>query len=135
MYTHTHTHTLYMSPTYEHSRCKLSKMGVCIYISNHTNNFMCLAYTIMCVHPIHVVVFLCTLLHSTEYWSGLSFSSSGDLPNPGIGPSSSLLYLAGGFFTTEAPGKPQIQCTILYFKPRCSEASIKAANLDVQKQG
>ena len=31
-----------------------------------------------------------------EYWSGLPFSSPGDLPNPGI-----KLTLAGRFFTTE----------------------------------
>ena len=39
-----------------------------------------------------------------EYWSGLPFPSPGDLPNPGIKPAS--LALAGGFFTTEPPGKP-----------------------------
>ena len=38
-----------------------------------------------------------------EYWIGLSFPSPGDLPNPGIRPTS--LALAGGFFTTEPPGK------------------------------
>ena len=39
-----------------------------------------------------------------EYWSGLSFSSPGDLSNPGIEPISPAL--ADGFFTTEPPGKP-----------------------------
>ena len=39
-----------------------------------------------------------------EYWSGLPFSSPGDLPNPGIEPKSRAL--AGGFFTTEPHGKP-----------------------------
>ena len=37
-----------------------------------------------------------------EYWSGLLFPSPGDLPDPGIEPPT----LAGGFFTTEPPGKP-----------------------------
>ena len=42
-----------------------------------------------------------------EYWSGLSFPPSGDLPNPGIEPVSSMsLALAGRFLTTELPGKP-----------------------------
>jgi len=36
--------------------------------------------------------------------SGLLFTSPGDLPNPGIKPTSPAL--AGGFFTTEPPGKP-----------------------------
>ena len=35
---------------------------------------------------------------------GLPFPSPGDLPDPGIEPVSPAL--AGGFFTTEPPGKP-----------------------------
>ena len=38
-----------------------------------------------------------------EYWSGLPFPPSGDLPNPGVEPKSP--ELAGRFFTTEPPGK------------------------------
>ena len=38
-----------------------------------------------------------------EYWSGLPFSSPGDLPNPEIKPVSPAL--AGGFFATETSGK------------------------------
>ena len=42
-----------------------------------------------------------------EYWSELSFPSSGDLPSPGIEPRSpSYPALTGGFFTTVPPGKP-----------------------------
>ena len=44
---------------------------------------------------------------SQEYWSELPFPPPGDLPNPGIQPESPMfLALAGGFFTTEPPGKP-----------------------------
>ena len=39
-----------------------------------------------------------------EYWSGVSFPSPGDLPNPGVKPSS-LMSLAGEFFTTEPQGR------------------------------
>ena len=39
-----------------------------------------------------------------EYWSGLPIPSPGDLPDPRIKPESPVL--AGGFFTTEQPGKP-----------------------------
>ena len=41
-----------------------------------------------------------------EYWSGLPFSSLGELPDPGIEPGSS--YFAGRFFfvPSEPPGKP-----------------------------
>jgi len=42
-----------------------------------------------------------------EYWSGLSFPFPGDLPDPGMEPASpASLSLAGGFLTTEPPGKP-----------------------------
>ena len=41
-----------------------------------------------------------------EYYSGFPFSSSGDLPDPGIEPASPMSpALAGGFFTVEPPGK------------------------------
>ena len=39
-----------------------------------------------------------------EYWSGLPFPSSGDLPDPEMETVSPAL--AGGFFATEPPGKP-----------------------------
>ena len=41
-----------------------------------------------------------------ESWSGLTFSLSGDLPDPEIKPASP----AGGFFTTEPPGKCHSAC-------------------------
>ena len=40
-----------------------------------------------------------------EYWSGLPFPPPGDLPHPGT--ESTSPALAGRFFTTEPPGKPQ----------------------------
>ena len=40
-----------------------------------------------------------------ESWSGLSFPSPGDLPGPGIKPTSPAL--AGGFFTSSATSKAQ----------------------------
>ena len=45
-----------------------------------------------------------------EYWSGLSFPSPRDLPDPGIKPVSPAL--AGGFFTIEPPGKPAYHPTV-----------------------
>ena len=42
-----------------------------------------------------------------EYWSRLPFPIAGDLPNPGIEPTSlASPALAGRFFTTAPPGKP-----------------------------
>ena len=45
-----------------------------------------------------------------QYWSGLPFPSPGDLPNPGIKPTS--LALTGWFFITGPPGKPTCLFTL-----------------------
>ena len=45
-------------------------------------------------------------LSRQEYWSGLPCPPPEDLHNPGIEPVSCISYIAGGFFTTEPPGKP-----------------------------
>ena len=43
-----------------------------------------------------------------EYWSGLPFPSPGNLPDPGIETKSlASPALAGGFFITVPPGKPE----------------------------
>ena len=42
-----------------------------------------------------------------EYWSRFPFPTPGDLPDQGMEPTSLVPpALAGGFFTTESPGKP-----------------------------
>ena len=44
-----------------------------------------------------------------EYWSGLPCPPPGDLPNPGMEPTSPASPpLAGGFFTTGPPGKLEV---------------------------
>ena len=50
-----------------------------------------------------------------EYWSGLSFLSSGDLPNSGIKLMSPAL--TSGFFTAEPPGSPSdsVKHTYIFF--------------------
>ena len=45
-----------------------------------------------------------------EYWSGLPFSSPGDLPNPGIKPGSPALQ--ADTLPSEPPGKPQPKVSI-----------------------
>ena len=50
---------------------------------------------------------LCMEFPRQEYWSGLSFPTPGDLPDPGIEPMSlSFPTLASGFFTTVPFRKP-----------------------------
>ena len=52
-----------------------------------------------------------------EYWSGLPFSSPGDLLDPGIEPTSLRSpALAGGFFTISATWEIPIHMYILYIK-------------------
>ena len=46
-----------------------------------------------------------------EYWTGLPFLIPRDLPDPGIECASP--ELAGGFFTTEPPGKPFVMLSDL----------------------
>ena len=52
-----------------------------------------------------------------EYWSRLPFSIPGDLTDPGIERTSPAELtspaLAGGFFTTEPPGKPTCERDLL----------------------
>ena len=48
-----------------------------------------------------------------EYWSGLPCPPPGDLPDPGIEPASPAL--AGRFFTTEPPGKPNSEIRLYEF--------------------
>ena len=51
---------------------------------------------------------LCMGFPRQEYYSGLPFPFPGDLPNPGTEAESPAS--AGGFFTTESPGKPRAVC-------------------------
>ena len=49
-------------------------------------------------------------LSQQEYWSGLSFPPSGDLPDPGIEPASPVSpALTGRIFSSAPPGKPHFQ--------------------------
>ena len=74
-----------------------------------------LAYVCM-LNRVQVSVTPWTVAHQTslsmefsrpEYWSGLPFLMPGDFPDPGI-ELTSLAFppLAGGFFTTAQPEKP-----------------------------
>ena len=52
-------------------------------------------------------ILLSTEFSRREYWSGLPCPSLGDVPDPGIKPTSlAVPALAGRFFTTAPPGKP-----------------------------
>ena len=99
-------------------------MHICTYMPMHIPKMWVYTHTI-CTHLLlfsHAVVsdsFVTpwTVLHlaplsmgfpSQECWSGLPFPPPGDLHNRGIEPM--LPALAGGFFTTEPPGKYVCVC-------------------------
>ena len=65
-----------------------------------------------------------------EYWSGLPFPSPGDLPYPGIEPTSPAL--AGIFFTTLPPGKPYYaKCIMWNARLEEAQAGIKIARRNI----
>ena len=71
------------------------------------------------------------IFQARKYWSGLPFPSPGDFLNPRIEPVSPAL--AGGFFTTEPPGKPcfNFRSCILsqHYALHCSLSSSSVASL------
>ena len=51
--------------THETSLCKLSTIRTCVGMSNYINQIACQVYIVMCMHPVQVMVLVCTLLYST----------------------------------------------------------------------
>ena len=47
-----------------------------------------------------------------EYWSGLTFPSPGDLPDPGIKPESPVLKADS--LLSELPGKSHVSCSAVF---------------------
>ena len=96
--------------------CDSFKNTVTMFIVySHYSVLLNVAMCMMLTHFGHVQLFitLLTVAHQAplsiafsrqECWSGLPFPFPGDLPDPGIKVKSPAL--AGGFFTTESPGKP-----------------------------
>ena len=79
--------------------------------NNLSRHLLCCAYSC----PTHLVTPWTVACHASlsmefsrqKYWAGLPFPTPGDLPDPGIKPVSlASPALAGGFFTSEPPGKP-----------------------------
>ena len=74
----------------------IDETDICVQSLSHVQLFV--TPTVTCQPPLSME------FSRQEYWSGLPFPPAGDLPKPGIKPSS--LALAGRFFTTEPPRKP-----------------------------
>ena len=71
---------------------------MCVFSSSAVSNSFVTPWTVTCQAPLSME---CS---RQEYWGGLPFPPSGDLPDPGIKPASPAL--AGRLFTTTPPGKP-----------------------------
>ena len=61
-----------------------------------------------------------------EYWSGLPFSSPGDLPKPGITPGSPALQADS--VSSEPPGKPYLVTGIIYLQAVLTKWSLNIVN-------
>ena len=84
-------------------------MCVCLCVCVCSVIQLCLTltspWTVACQAPLSME------LSRQEYWSGLSFSSPEDHPDPGIEPvSPASPALAGRFFTPAPPGQPLTTC-------------------------
>ena len=74
---------------------------------------------------------LCMGFPRQEHWSVLPCPPPGDLPNPGLGPTSLVSpALPGGLFTTAPSGKPSLQTDL-----RISKGLVKEAGLGVLRAG
>ena len=71
-------------------------MCVCVCVLSHVRLFVT-PWTVACLAPLTME------LSRQESWSVLAFPTPGDLPYPGIAPTSPAL--ACGFFTLMPPGK------------------------------
>ena len=70
-------------------------------------------------------------LFRQQYWSRLQFPSPGDLPDPGIKPTSPASpALARGFFTMEPPGNPI--CLLYYLLISINSAVNTWCNADCE---
>ena len=81
----------------ENTDCCFKVFCCCLVTKSCLRSFV-IPWTIARQHPLYMG------LSGREYWSGLSFPSLGQVPDPGVEPPSSAL--ASRFFTTEPPGKP-----------------------------
>ena len=108
---------LYSTGNYAHIFCESYKGKEYekdyIYVCMHACSVMsdsATQWTVACQAPLSRGFF------RQEYWNGLPFPSPGDHPDPGIEPMSPAApVLAGGFFTTQPPGKPHIKiCMYIY---------------------
>ena len=88
------------------------KLSVCVCVRAHARALSCsVMFNFLQPRGLSPARLLCPwdspVDSPLQYWSGLLFPSPGDLPDPGIEPTSPASpALTGEFFTTASPGKP-----------------------------
>ena len=87
-------------PVWFYEALPVKKGRSCCCFSRQVVSGLCVTtWTVTCQAPLSMG------FSRQEYWSGLPCPPPGDRPNPEVKPTSPAL--AGGFFTTEPPGKPK----------------------------
>ena len=106
---------------FSHASCNIWCMCACSVMSNSVT-----PWTVAHQAPLSIE------FSNQEYWNVFPFLRPGDLPNPGIKPAASMSpALAGGFFTTEPPGKPSTTVLLennLYVDPCSSNLCCSGVN-------
>ena len=116
-----------------HVFCQSFSIGICVFLWWICGNSLCILDTTgyrlsVCSRSVTqscpTLSDFCTVARQAPlsmgfprqgYWSGMPFPTSGDLPDPGIEPTSPAL--ASGFFTAESPEKPRLNiCVPLKFR-------------------
>ena len=77
---------------------------VCVHSVAHLCLTICDPWMVVCQAPLSIKS------SRQEYWSGLSFPTPGDLPDPGMELTSLVLpAMAGRFFTDEPPCRGRVK--------------------------
>ena len=85
--------------------CMCGCVCVCVVGGHSAVSSSAIPWTIACQAPLSME------FSRQEYWSGMPFSSPGDLPDSGTEPMSLLSpALVGRFLITVLPGKPRTYC-------------------------
>ena len=97
---HSPTTRNYLTPSVSSAEAEKPRFGTCVCSVASVVSHSAMLWTVACQTPLPMG------LSRQEYWNALPYPSSGDLPDPGIEPTSlTSPALPGGFFgiTWEAP--------------------------------
>ena len=115
---------LYLS-MWRNSLVKLSGSGDCWVLIRDTIYFLVCVYMLSCFGHVRFLVTLWTMAYQfplfmgssrQDYWSGLPFSTPGDLPDPGIEPNLLCLrHWKVGSLSLVPPGKSSLSRIVVFY--------------------